>query len=131
MGGSPLPFVTIVPWVHSIHPDVIYGWAGSVAAIPRGFSLCDGTNGTPDLQDRFIVGAGSGFNISDVGGAVQISHDFTSATHRHDFPGGFEMDGGDDYQAIDTEAVQVTGTTNTADTRPTFYALCFLKETGL
>jgi len=32
-------------------------WSGSIASIPAGWALCDGTNGTPDLQNRFVVGA--------------------------------------------------------------------------
>ena len=32
-------------------------WSGTIATIPTGFQLCDGTNGTPDLRDKFIVGA--------------------------------------------------------------------------
>ncbi|WP_435135696.1 phage baseplate protein [Formosa sp. A9] len=31
-------------------------YSGSVASIPTGWQLCDGTNGTPDLRGRFIVG---------------------------------------------------------------------------
>lgn len=31
-------------------------WAGSVASIPSGWALCDGTNGTPNLVDKFIKG---------------------------------------------------------------------------
>jgi microcystin-dependent protein len=34
-------------------------WSGSVATIPAGFQLCDGTNGTPDLRSRFVYGAGA------------------------------------------------------------------------
>jgi hypothetical protein len=34
-------------------------WSGTIATIPGGWSLCNGTNGTPDLRDRFIVGAGA------------------------------------------------------------------------
>lgn len=33
-------------------------WSGAVASIPTGWALCDGSNGTPDLRERFIVGAG-------------------------------------------------------------------------
>jgi microcystin-dependent protein len=33
-------------------------WSGSVETIPSGWALCDGTSGTPDLRERFIVGAG-------------------------------------------------------------------------
>lgn len=32
-------------------------WKGTIATIPSGWALCDGTNGTPDLRDKFIVGA--------------------------------------------------------------------------
>lgn len=32
-------------------------WSGSIASIPLGWLLCDGTNGTPDLRDKFIIGA--------------------------------------------------------------------------
>ena len=35
-------------------------WSGSAETIPTGWALCDGTNGTPDLTDRFILGAGKG-----------------------------------------------------------------------
>ena len=43
---------------------MIIMWSGSADHIPHGWGLCDGNNGTPDLQDRFIVGAGSGSNSS-------------------------------------------------------------------
>lgn len=36
---------------------VILMWSGSIASIPSGWQLCDGTNGTPDLRDKFVVGA--------------------------------------------------------------------------
>ena len=34
-------------------------WCGSISAIPDGWKLCDGSNGTPDLRNRFVIGAGS------------------------------------------------------------------------
>jgi len=43
-------------------------WSGSIANIPSGFALCDGTNGTPDLTDRFVVGAGGSEAVGDTGG---------------------------------------------------------------
>lgn len=39
-------------------------WSGSIATIPDGFALCDGNNGTPDLRNRFIVGAGQDSSTS-------------------------------------------------------------------
>ena len=43
-------------------------WSGSVATIPDGWTLCDGTDGTPNLTDRFIVGAGTTYAVDDTGG---------------------------------------------------------------
>jgi len=43
-------------------------WSGAIANIPSGFALCDGNNGTPDLTDRFVVGAGGSEAVGDTGG---------------------------------------------------------------
>lgn len=50
-------------------------WSGSASNIPSGWTLCDGTNGTPDLRNRFVVGAGNGSNyaVGNVGGADSVS----------------------------------------------------------
>jgi len=43
-------------------------WSGSVVSIPSGWVICDGTNSTPNLQDRFVVGAGGAYGKGDTGG---------------------------------------------------------------
>jgi microcystin-dependent protein len=43
----------------SIPTGVIVMWSGTIANIPTGWALCNGSNGTPDLRSRFIVGAGT------------------------------------------------------------------------
>jgi microcystin-dependent protein len=48
-------------------------WSGSIASIPTGWALCNGSNGTPNLIDRFIVGAGSGYNPGATGGAATVT----------------------------------------------------------
>jgi hypothetical protein len=57
-------------------------WSGAAAAIPAGWFLCDGQNNTPDMRDRFIVGAGNAYAVFAVGGALTAT---TSAagTHSH------------------------------------------------
>ena len=45
-------------------------WSGSVASIPSGWALCNGSNGTPDLRDRFVVGAGSTYAVAATGGST-------------------------------------------------------------
>jgi hypothetical protein len=38
---------------------IVCMWSGTVGSVPGGWALCDGTNGTPDLRERFILGAGT------------------------------------------------------------------------
>ena len=65
-------------------------WKGSYATIPDGFQLADGTNGTPDLRDRFLMGLAStetDDNLLESGGETQHQHAMgavTAATkHKH------------------------------------------------
>jgi hypothetical protein len=45
-------------------------WSGSVASVPGGWALCNGSNGTPDLRDRFVMGAGSTYAVGATGGST-------------------------------------------------------------
>lgn len=56
-------------------------WSGTIATIPAGWALCDGTNGTPDLRNRFIVGAGDTYASADVGGANSVTVPASSHSH--------------------------------------------------
>lgn len=47
-------------------------WSGSITTIPSGWALCNGINGTPDLRDRFIVGAGRAYSIGATGGEKEV-----------------------------------------------------------
>lgn len=50
-------------------------WSGAIADIPDNWALCDGTNGTPDLRNSFVVGAGDTYSPDDTGGsATQADH---------------------------------------------------------
>jgi microcystin-dependent protein len=72
-------------------------WSGSTGSIPATWYLCDGTNGTPDLRDRFIIGAGNTYAVNATGGtadAIVVSHTHTASTtatdsgHTHTVPSG-------------------------------------------
>jgi microcystin-dependent protein len=88
-------------------------WSGSVATIPSGWFICDGTNGTPNLTGRFVVHAdadsGGTYDVGDTGGsadAIAVAHTHTysgttntTGAHTHTYQmkvstGGF-VDGGD------------------------------------
>lgn len=59
-------------------------WSGSLASIPTGWVLCDGTNGTVDLRDRFIVGAGATYPVGNTGGANTVTLNTTQIpSHTH------------------------------------------------
>ena len=77
---------------NGIPSGAIILWSGSIGSIPSGWFLCDGANGTPDLRNRFIVGAGSTYAVAATGGnadATLVSHTHTATssvsdpTHSH------------------------------------------------
>jgi len=72
---------------HLVPPGAIIMWSGSINDIPVGWALCDGRNGTPDLRDRFIVGAGGSYNVGDTGGADTVTLT-TNQIPRHDHGSG-------------------------------------------
>jgi hypothetical protein len=145
-------------FVHTIMPyGAIIMWHGSVSAVPTGWSLCDGTNQTPNLVDRFIVGAGASYAVGTTGGsadAVVVSHSHTGVTntagaHAHGYQrqnglnklNGGPLDtplmstytdntsvAGDHDHVLSIDAAGVSGTNANL---PPFYALCYImKVTG-
>ena len=81
----------VVPQASIWEVGMIMLWSGSIASIPSGWALCNGANGTPDLRDRFVVGAGSTYAVDDTGGAATDAittasggaHDHGGATGSH------------------------------------------------
>jgi hypothetical protein len=73
-------------------------WSGSIASIPSGWLLCDGSNSTPDLRNRFVIGA----NADDAGVAK------TNVT------GSVTQTGGSKDAIVVSHTHSFTGTTNTA-----------------
>lgn len=67
MGGSAL--VTQATLMPSMPTGAIIMWYGALGSVPSGWQLCNGTNGTPDLRDRFVLGAGGAVALGGTGGA--------------------------------------------------------------
>lgn len=76
--------VATTAFVHDVLPrGVIMLWSGSSASIPAGWALCNGSSSTPDLRDRFVVGAGTTYAVAATGGsanAVVVSHTHTATS---------------------------------------------------
>jgi hypothetical protein len=140
--------------ITTIPSGVIVMWSGSIASIPSGWYLCNGSNGTPDLRDRFIVGAGSTYAVAATGGsadAVVVSHTHTASVtdpgHYHTLivpqnrigSGGtnssyrqiWEQTG---YGATDTALTGIsvsnstTGVSGTGANLPPYYALAYIMK---
>jgi len=90
-------------------------WSGSQINIPSGWVMCDGTNNTPDLRDRFIVGAGSTYNLHDTGGQASVTLDvnelpshshyidsdiLANGNHSHGVTGNSNSDGSHSHQSV-------------------------------
>lgn len=131
-------------------------WSGSIGSIPSGWALCDGTNGTPNLRNKFIVAAGSTYAVGVTGGsadAIVVSHTHTATStstvtdpgHNHSILSG----GGDSTWALSfgagsstsvgtsTTGITVststtnasTGTSGTNANLPPYYALAYIMKT--
>jgi hypothetical protein len=61
----------------------IFIWGGAFGAIPENMHLCDGTNDTPYLCGKMIVGAGNAYNVGNIGGANSITLNSTVTINNH------------------------------------------------
>jgi len=123
-------------------------WSGSVGAIPSGWALCNGSNGTPDLRSRFVVGAGSTYNVATTGGSanaivVAHSHSITDPGHAHSFTAYTPGSGAALHQSYNSTGVASgTGSATTGITvnssgqsginanLPPYYALAYIMKTA-
>ena len=77
-------------------------WSGSIVSIPTGWALCNGLNATPDLRDRFIVGAGSGYNPGNIGGLNSVALTVNEMP-LHDHPAGSDVRGAHNHPGSSTD----------------------------
>ncbi len=133
-------------------------WSGSVGSVPSGWVLCNGSNSTPDLRDKFVIGAGTSYAVAATGGsanAIVVSHTHTATStvtdpgHTHNVLNtrGGNPDGGAPYIAGATIAansdptstattgitvatsVSTTGSSGNNANLPPYYALCYIMKT--
>ena len=132
-------------------------WSGSIVSIPAGWVLCDGTNSTPDLRDRFVVGAGTTYAVGNTGGsanAIVVSHTHTATVtdpghaHTTNFQNTNAPSNGDNFMAGTngpasgipsnptfsnttgiTVGISTTGSSGTNANLPPYYALAYIMKT--
>ena len=120
-------------------------WSGAIVDIPDGWQYCDGTNGTPDLRDKFVYAAGPirtpgssggtfthGHNVGTFG----HTHDFTSNLHAHVPAGANWLAAGADLPIFISDEVVTGETDSTAGggiafdvtVLPTYYSLAYIMK---
>ena len=131
-------------------------WSGSIASIPSGWYLCDGLNSTPDLRDRFVVGAGTTYAVAATGGspnAIVVSHTHTATvtdpghSHTTNFQNTNAPSNGDNFMCGTngpasgipsnptfsnttgiTVGISTTGSSATNANLPPYYALAYIMK---
>lgn len=112
---------------NSVPTGIITMWSGTIATIPSGWYLCDGNNSTPDLRDKFIIGAKQDEtsiaktnitgSLTQTGGskdAIAVSHTHTATStvtdsgHTHPPPANFTQ-----YSGYGTTPGNSSGANNT------------------
>lgn len=140
-------------YAHLVNKPVVCGmivmWSGSASTVPEGWALCNGKNGTPDLQDRFIVGAGREYGAGTTGGCASLSGTTGQTTLTIDQIPSHTHKVGCYLSGTFGEGIYKEGTTNAAgntvptkatgggqshshslsgSTVPPYYALCYIMK---
>ena len=139
----------VVSLASSIPSGGIILWSGAANAIPSGWLLCNGTNGTPNLIDKFVLGAGASTPaVGATGGSkdaivVSHTHTVTDPGHTHSFSVYNAGNSGTDYARNSLPQFSRTASTNSATTGisiaatgssgtnanlPPYYALCYIMK---
>jgi len=142
----------------SIPAGVITMWSGTIATIPSGWLLCNGSNSTPDLRNKFVIGAysdTSGVAYTTITGAntqtggtkdaivVSHTHTLTDPGHTHVYAtylaatNGGTVNTGLINNLSNTNTTQsattgitlaTTGSSGTDQNLPPYYALAFIMK---
>ena len=136
---------------------IIVMWYGSVVTIPSGWYLCNGANGTPDLRDRFVTGAGYSYSPGNTGGVNEVTltagqmpyhnHSASDSGHSHVYETyarntGNNADNGGAISAKDNPlqrdyntytgyaniSIGYAGGNQAHENRPPYYALCYIMK---
>ena len=122
--------------VPGVPSGAIILWSGASNAIPSGYVLCDGNNNTPNLQDRFVVGAGNTYAVDATGGSA----DATLVSHTHNLLYNHGSFGGSSGAVTPRSGntpvtpgisgrVSTEGNSATNANLPPYFALCYIMKT--
>jgi len=122
-------FGLIKEWLEVYLQGMIVIWSGALVDIPNGWALCDGTQGTPDLSQRFVRNVGGSLVPGQAGGTLDHSHSFAGVGHTHPF-----IDGPSGWTTGITKRNDITGTgtahgnTDVTANLPPYYVLAYIMK---
>ena len=151
-------FITSAQVPASFVTGMIMMWSGTIATIPSGWVLCNGSNSTPDLRDKFVVGArqddssqaktniegslkatGGDTTATDtvtISDSDTVSISISGTTNSASYQGGGQgFQGGGNphahaFSGSGSDTVNISGTdTVNVDIVPSYYALAFIMKT--
>lgn len=133
--------MTQVDTGYSVPSGGIILWSGAIANIPQGWFLCDGDNGTPNLEAKFVIHAsadsGDTYDVGDTGGALtdtlpNHSHSLNMAGYTGSSPadsGRISVQvPGHTHTTTSTITTQTDGGGGTVDVVPPYYALAYIMK---
>jgi len=91
----------------------IINWSGALLDIPDGYQECDGTNGTPDLRDKFVIGACGSKPVDATVGDINHTHSLSS-TQTTDVTSGI--------------GIVESGNTGSSGSLPPWYSLAYIQR---
>lgn len=117
-------------------------WSGTVDNIPTSWQLCDGTNGTPDLRDKFVLGAGETYSVGETGGEEEVTltkeqmpehnHAFSILTSQtsikvtHSTSGNYSTNA--NWYTDNNKYTRTNGSSEPHNNMPPYYALCYIMK---
>lgn len=133
--------------VNVLPSGLISLWSGAVTDIPEGWALCNGENKTPDLRDKFVIGAGNAYPVKSEGGEARhvltraempshshaIKSDIDNEAYNIDWAPWTEYTTGWTQQAVSSKTAptytQSAGENEAHNNLPPYYALCYIMKT--
>lgn len=110
---------------YAVTPGIMFMWAGSIGSLPPDFVLCDGTNGTVDMRDRFVECSGETPGAAAGNNTVALTGTTNDVGHQHQ-GGGLSLPSSGAYYGHASTVTHNHSISSSQAYTPKYYALAFI-----